>query len=54
MLGGNRQLGPDDRLDADSGRGLVKSGSAVHAVAVEERKRRIAEGRGSLDERFGQ
>ena len=40
--------------DAGGRRGLVKPRRAVHAVAIEQRERRIAEIGGAIDERFRQ
>ena len=50
----DRQLGADDRLQTGLAGGLMKPGSTVHAIGVEQRQRRIPERRGTLDERFGQ
>ena len=49
----NRQLRANDRADADGERSLVKARRAVHAVAIEQRERGIAERRRAIDERFG-
>jgi hypothetical protein len=48
------QFGADDRLDPRGERGLVEPRGAVHAVAIQQRERRVAERRRALDERFGQ
>ncbi|HTI38096.1 MAG TPA: hypothetical protein VL484_11075 [Vicinamibacterales bacterium] len=50
----DRQLGADHRVQAGFLRGHVETRSAVHAVAIEQRERRIAERRRALDEGLGQ
>ena len=50
----DRQLRADERLDAGGERRFMKTRRAGDAVAIEQRDRRIAERRRSIDERFGQ
>jgi hypothetical protein len=50
----NRQLGADDRAQARLLRRLVETGRAIHAVGIDLGERRVAERRGTLDERFRQ
>jgi hypothetical protein len=50
----DRELSTDNRPDPRGERGLVEPRGAVHAVAIQQRQRRIAERRRALDERFGQ
>jgi hypothetical protein len=50
----NCQFGADDRFQAGRPRGFMEAWSAIHAVAIEQCKRRISEIGGSIDERFGQ
>ena len=47
-------IGIDDRAEAGRRRGLVKTGCAMHAVAVDQRHRRVAEFRRAVHERLGQ
>src|SRR5439155_12066990 len=49
----NRQFRSNDRTDSGRERRLVKARRAVHAVAIEQRERGIAERRRAIDERFG-
>src|SRR2546426_10142363 len=49
----DRQFRSNDRADAGDARGLVKARRAVHAVAIEQCERGIAERRRAIDERFG-
>ncbi len=48
----DRELCADDRAEAGGRRGLVKPGRAVHAVAIEQRHRPVAEIGRALDDRF--
>src|SRR4029453_4010071 len=50
----NGELGADERLQSGGERRLMKARRARDAVAIEQRDRRIAERRGSIDERFRQ
>jgi hypothetical protein len=50
----HRQLRADDRLHSGAAGGKMKARNAVHAIAIEQRERRIPELGGALDERFGQ
>jgi hypothetical protein len=52
-ISGDRQLCPDDRLDARDTGGLMKPGRAVEAIAIEERERGIPEFGCAIDERLG-
>ena len=49
-----RQLGADDRLDPRPLRREMKPRQPIDAIAIEQRQRRIPEGRRALDERLGQ
>jgi hypothetical protein len=52
--GFDRELGADQRPEAGTQRRFVEARSAVDAVLIEQRQRRIAERGRPLDERFGQ
>src|SRR3954466_11032680 len=52
--GAQRQFGANDRLQSRFLRGEMEPRRAIHAVAIEERERRVAERRGAIDERLGQ
>jgi hypothetical protein len=51
---GERELGADQGADAGGEGGFVEAGGAVHAISIEQRQRRVAERRRTLDERFGE
>ena len=51
-LAPNRELAPDEGLEAGGAGGFVKPRRAVHAVPIEEGQRRVPERRRPLDERF--
>src|SRR5258707_298685 len=50
----DRQFRADDRPEPGATRGFMKARRTVHAVAIEERERGVAEQRRAIDERFGQ
>jgi hypothetical protein len=50
----HRQFHPHNRPDPCGESGLVETGDAVDAVAIDERHRRVAQLRRTIDERFGQ
>ena len=50
----NRELRSDDRFDPGRLRRAIELRRAVHAVAIEQRHRRIAQLGRALDERIGQ
>src|SRR5215203_5266881 len=50
----DRQLGTDDRTDPGLPGGAVEPGGAINAVGVQQRQRRIAQRRRTLDQCFGE
>ena len=49
-----RQLRPDNRTNAGRQRGAMEARRAVHAVAIEQRQRRVAVIRRLVDQQFRQ